>query len=224
MNRKNKTTPLFAKIKLIKSITVLLILILVITFGYFKIFKKSSKTYIVPNAANSNLKIASEETIINKIHEVNKLIPLQLDLKENMIIDNSWGEFDLFKKIQRIHYFGVGSYSIDLSNLSKDDVSVNKVTGTVTITIPKPEVDSISIDRDKTTYETTDNGLLRFGDIKLKADEYNFIEKEVMVKMKDKLKEEDVFNQAVDNAKNNLKNLLQSVSSDPSKIAVKIES
>lgn len=101
---------------------------------------------------------------------------------------------------------------------------MNKVTGTVTITIPKPEVDSISIDRDKTTYETTDNGLLRFGDIKLKADEYNFIEKEVMVKMKDKLKEEDVFNQAVDNAKNNLKNLLQSVSSDPSKIAVKIES
>lgn len=119
LNRKNKTTPLFAKIKLIKSITVLLILILVITFGYFKIFKKSSKTYIVPNAANSNLKIASEETIINKIHEVNKLIPLQLDLKENMIIDNSWGEFDIFKKIQRIHYFGVGSYSIDLSTLSR---------------------------------------------------------------------------------------------------------
>lgn len=223
MNKKKKTTPLFAKIKLIKSITILLILILVITFGYFKIFKKDPKTYVVPNAANDSLKITSEETIVNKIHEVNKLISLQLDLKENMIIDNSWGDWEVFKKIQKIHYYGVGSYAVDLSNLSKDKVNVDKLTGTVTITIPKPQVDSVTIDRDKTTYETTDNGLLRFGDIKLKADEYNFVEKEVMNKMKDKLNDKKIYDQAVSNTKDNLKNILQSLTKDSSKISINIE-
>ena len=173
---------------------------------------------IVPNSTDKTLKIASEDTIVNKIHNVNKLVPLEIDLNENIVIDNSWGNLDIFKKIQKVHFYGTGNYSVDLSTINKKNININKVTNTISITIPKPVVDSISIDRDKTTYEGTDNGLFRFGDIKLSADEYNIIEKEVKTRMTEKLKNDEHYNKAVDNAKQNLSNILKTVSEGSIKI------
>lgn len=211
-NRNDKTTSLGSKVKLIKNIVIIFSVLLIASMVYLKFFKTDAKTYVVPNSTDKTLKIASEETIVNKIHNVNKLVPLEVDLNENMVIDNSWGNLDIFKKIQKIHFYGTGNYTVDLSSISKEDVKVNKVTGTITVAIPKPSIDSVSIDRDKTSFETTDNGLLRFGDIKLSADEYNVVEKEVIIKMKNKLKSDEYYNKAEESAKKNLKNILSTVS------------
>lgn len=211
-NRNDKTTSLGSKVKIIKNIVIIFAVLLIASMVYFKFFKTDAKTYVVPNSTDKTLKIASEETIVNKIHNVNKLVPLEVDLNENMVIDNSWGNLDIFKKIQKIHFYGTGNYTVDLSSISKEDVKVNKVTGTITVAIPKPSIDSVSIDRDKTSFETTDNGLLRFGDIKLSADEYNVVEKEVIIKMKNKLKSDEYYNKAEESAKKNLKNILSTVS------------
>lgn len=218
--RKKKSTSLTGKVRFIKNIVIIIAVALIVSMVYLKFFKADAKTYIVPNSTDKTLKIASEDTIVDKIHNVNKLVPLEIDLNENIVIDNSWGNLDIFKKIQKVHFYGTGNYSVDLSNISKDNIDINKVTGTVTITIPKPVVDSISIDRDKTTYEGTDNGLFRFGDIKMSADEYNVIEKEVKTKMTEKLKDDEHYNKAVDNAKKNLANILKTVSEGTIKVEV----
>lgn len=221
LNKKNKkSTSLTGKVRFIKNIVIIIAVMLIVSMIYLKFFKADAKTYIVPNSTDKTLKIASEDTIVDKIHNVNKLVPLEIDLNENIVIDNSWGNLDIFKKIQKVHFYGTGNYSVDLSAINKKNVNINKVTGTITITIPKPVVDSISIDRDKTTYEGTDNGLFRFGDIKMSADEYNIIEKEVKTKMTEKLKDDEHYNKAVENAKQNLSNILKTVSEGTIKIEV----
>ena len=219
LNKRNKkSTSLTRKVRFIKNIVIIIAVMLIVSMVYLKFFKADAKTYIVPNSTDKTLKIASEDTIVNKIHNVNKLVPLEIDLNENIVIDNSWGNLDIFKKIQKVHFYGTGNYSVDLSTINKKNININKVTNTISITIPKPVVDYISIDRDKTTYEGTDNGLFNFGHIKLSADEYNIIEKEVKTRMTEKLKNDEHYNKAVDNAKQNLSNILKTVSEGSIKI------
>ena len=95
------------------------------------------------------------------------MITLELELSQMAIIDKSLGDLDFLKKYKRIKFFADCSYHIDLSKIGEEDITINPEEKTLSITVPKPDIYNISINEDKTIFEESQNGFLRFGEVKV---------------------------------------------------------
>ena len=190
-----------------------LILILFIFLGYKILFSinNSPKEWKLPSSDKTSIKFISEENLITDIKNANKLIPMELEISHTITVDDSWGDFDVFKKYKRITYTAWCSYCIDLSKLSDNDIALNYSDKSVAIKIPMPTVYSININDDKTVYEETFTGLLRFGDLNLTSEEYGVIEKEIKNSIANNMKEDELYEKACYNSKNSVSNLLMQI-------------
>ncbi|WP_138206450.1 DUF4230 domain-containing protein [Haloimpatiens lingqiaonensis] len=193
-------------------LAILLSTILGIYLGY-RIFKKPSKenkTWILPKI-NSSKKILTEEAIIKSMRDKSELITLETSLQQKIVIDDSWGNFSLFKKVQNINFFGDGVYCVDLSKIADDDIKVDNKKKEITINSPKPYVKNVTIDEAKTEYQTVEKGILRFGEIKLDPSEYGVMMNEAKLKMVNEMKKTETYNRAEENSKNAIINFLQGI-------------
>ncbi|URZ18423.1 DUF4230 domain-containing protein [Clostridium felsineum] len=201
----------------VRKRTFFLVIILCIAVGFFvaynifnKISSSSSKPWIVADADNISKKFISKETLIKKIQQKQRLITTEAQVNEKVTIDNSWGNLDIFKKIQNISFTGTGTYSVDLSTLKNDNVNIDNKGKKITLNISSPQIEAISIDDSKTQYQT-DNGLLRFGEIKLTTEEHEAIMDNVKKDMKSKMLEQPYYNNAISDSEKAIKNILNSI-------------
>lgn len=186
----------------------------------YKLFNKPTddvEQWISPDSTE-NAKFISQESIVDKIHQTEKLIPLEADLQERILLNDSWGEWDVFKKVKGITFYGKGSYSLNFSNIDVGNIKIDKSLNKISITLPKPIIEDVTIYEEKTVYETTTNGLLRFGDIKLSPEQTISISKEVKKLMKDKMSEEEIYSAAEASAKSSMEKLLRPLFSNESTI------
>ncbi len=192
----------------------MLICIVIGFFAAYKFFNRnsnsSSKPWTVANANDISKKFISKETLIKKIEQKQKLITTEVEISEKVTIDNSWGNLDVFKKIQNISFTGTGIYAVDLSNLKNSNLSINNETKIITLKISKPQIEAINIDDDKTEYQT-DNGLLRFGEIKLTPEEHEAIMENVKKDMNKKMMENDYYSKATSNSKKSIRDMIKSI-------------
>lgn len=138
---KKKTLNVFKKI--------FLVLLILLVFIYIKYPTKIQK--LLPQSLNiQSNNILTEDTIINKIKDVNKLIPLEIELSQTLTVDNTYFNLDIFKKSKKITFFANCSYSIDFSSLSNNNIKINNSTKDIKITVPKIDIFSIDIDENKT--------------------------------------------------------------------------
>lgn len=159
----------------------------------------------------SDIKISTKDSIIDKIHNTNKIIPLELELSQSVLIDNSWGDLDVLKKYKNITYFAVCSYMIDLSKISTNDISINNTSKIISITVPNPTIYLIDFDYDKTQYEESINGLLRFGNISISPEDSIRIENDVKIKLKEKMLEDSLYSKSTKASKESISNLLRQI-------------
>lgn len=89
--------------------------------------------------------------------------------------------------------------------------------------MPKPSVEMITLNEEKTIYETPENGLLRFGDIKLSTEEHQQLISTVKNKMKSKMMEDQYYNKAIDNSQKSMRNLITSMSNANYSINIKFQ-
>lgn len=211
MFSKNKSVK-YLKFKLsIFSIFIAFIIFLLIMISF------KSKTIFNPKPSYSSInkisdiKISTKDSIIDKIHNTNKIIPLELELSQSVIIDNSWGDLDILKKYKNITYFAVCSYMIDLSKISTNDISINNTSKTISITVPNPTIYLIDFDYDKTQYEESINGLLRFGNISIPPEDSIRIENDVKIKLKEKMLEDSLYSKSTKASKESISNLLRQI-------------
>ena len=93
---KKKTLNVFKKI--------FLVLLILLVFIYIKYPTKIQK--LLPQSLNiQSNNILTEDTIINKIKDVNKLIPLEIELSQTLTVDNTYFNLDIFKKSKKITFF-----------------------------------------------------------------------------------------------------------------------
>lgn len=196
----------------------LLLVILCLIFGFFIAYKiyvipnSGSKSWTIAKTEDGSKKFISKETLISAIKQKQKLITTEVDLKESITIDNSWGTLAIFKKMQSINFVGTGLYDIDLSTLVSKNITIKN--NTITVTLPKPAIEAITLDPNKTSYNETDKGLLRFGDIKLSTEDEELLRKTVQDKMKDKMLESQYYNTATENSKKSMISLIKSIVSN----------
>lgn len=157
----------------------------------------------------NNLNIITQESIINEIKNTNKIIPLEVELSKTITIDKSWGDLDVFQKYKRIKFFANCSFYIDLSSLKEENIIMDENKKILNVTVPTPKIFTIDIIRDKTIYEDSSNGLLRFGEVMLTSEEFELIQKEVSKSFEETLNDTEIYEKALSNSKISLTNLLK---------------
>lgn len=206
------------KVKKTKIRNIIILALLCTGLGFFIAYRffiaplNDSKAAEVLNPNNISKKLIAKDVIINKIHEKQELITLEVDLSENMAIDDSWGSLGIFKKISKINYAGTGTYVIPLTGIKADNIEVTNKN--ITIKVPEPSVKTITIDEDKTTFEPTEKGLLRFGDIKMTPAENEQLSKTVKEKMLAKMQEPELYNKAKESSINTIEGFLKNILTD----------
>ncbi|MDP4090039.1 MAG: DUF4230 domain-containing protein [Bacillota bacterium] len=189
--------------------------------------RKNARIQSIPGENVSDKKFTTEESIIKELIKKQELIVMEADLSADVTIDASWGDWDVFKKMQIIHFYGKGLYSVDLSNINEDNISIDNENGTISVIIPKPYIKAVYVDETKTLFESTKNGLLRFGDMKLTSEEFEFMISTAKKSMTEKLQGEDTYNKALTNAQEAMTDLMKSIIksfSGMSTVTVKVQS
>lgn len=195
------------------------LLILSLVLSICKLFLGSKSQLNRTEKINiNNLKIISEESLVREIKNVNKIIPLEVELSQTITIDKSWGDFDVFKKFKQIKFFANCSYSVDLSQITTEDIDINE--NKLSINLPNPQIFSINIDRDKTIFEDSSNGLFRFGEIKLTSEEFEIIQDEVCKSFEETMKNDEMYNKVVSSTKLSLEKLVEQITLEKMKINV----
>lgn len=136
------------------------------------------------------------------------------------------GLFNLgvFSKNQSVTFVGMSQYAVDLKKLTKENISVDDESHTVTVKVPHAEFHLVKIDHDKTIFADTEKGLLAFGDIKMTQEENNEIEKEATAKLEEKAKEPEPMKKADQYALYVLRDLFEtSINSVTNSYKVKVE-
>lgn len=105
-----------------------------------------------------------------------------------------------FSKTQILTYHGTATYTVDLSQLTKDDISLEENEGDnthkVKIRIPHALREEINIPSDKIEFGDVDKGLLALGEIRLTAEETARVQTEARARMEEKLEEDRVSEEA----------------------------
>ena len=109
--------------------------------------------------------------------------------------------WSVFSKAQNETIYGVGEYTIDLSEIKKEDIEFDEENYTVTIHVPYPDLHKVTFDPSKTQIGDTDKGWLAFGDIKLTAEQRKEYEVKANELLGERLNEEECFEKAARFAK-----------------------
>lgn len=137
----------------------------------------------MPNANGVIERIKVRDVLIESVSSKSELVTMAVDLVQELQMDQSFTEWGIFKKTQDVVYHGTCKYSTDLSSLTSDDISFSSNSKSIELTVPKPVVNSLEIHETDTYIKNTENGLLRFGEIKLTAFDENEIRRTVKDRM-----------------------------------------
>lgn len=165
----------------------------------------------IVNVTETMKKLKLEQIVVQQIKQSQELIVMEIDLSESTTWDESWGEFDLFKKMQEINFYGKGIYTTDLAAITDDDIHFSHKNKTISINALKPIIKSIELDECKTTYSLTEKGLFRFGDIKITPAQNQMITQQVKAQMEEKMNSKELYDKAVSSAESKIKDLFTKI-------------
>lgn len=196
------------------------LMVICVSLGFYLGYKafvspeEVKETWTIPEVQEVPKKLITEETLVNEIHQKQELITMEIQMTEKVILNDSWGNVEAFKKVQSINYAATGTYIVDLASLKADNINVDDKAKKVNVKVAAPVVKGVSITEEKTEYQTPENGLLRFGEIKLTPEENQLLLINVKDKMLTKMSEQNFILQAKNASEQTIKALIQSIISN----------
>lgn len=130
-----------------------------------------------------------------------------------------------FSKYQYITYNGKAVYTVDLSGLTADDITLDEETKVVTMKVPAPQLEPINIPSEDIQFgDVQKETVFAFGDIKLTPEQQAEVETAAKEKMNEKLEEENVIEDARLAAEHSIWEIFQPMISNlSSKYTLKVE-
>jgi hypothetical protein len=123
-----------------------------------------------------------------------------------------------------ITYNGKAIYTVDLSGLSADDITLDEETKTVTMKVPAPVLEPINIPSESIQFGEVEKQAFAFGDIKLTPEQQAEVETQAKERMLKKLEEENVIEDAKKAAEHSIWEIFQPMISNlSSKYSLKVE-
>ncbi len=129
-----------------------------------------------------------------------------------------------FSKYQLITYNGKAVYTVDLSGLTADDITLDEETKTVTMTVPEPQLEPINIPSENIQFGDVEKEAFAFGNIKLTPEQQAEVETQAKARMLEKLEKEKVSEDAKAAAQHSIWEIFQPMISNlSSKYTLKVE-
>ncbi len=129
-----------------------------------------------------------------------------------------------FSKYQLITYNGKAVYTVDLSGLKADDITLDEETKVVTMKVPLPQLEPINIPSEDIQFGDVEKGAFAFGNIKLTPEQQAEVETHAKARMLEKLEAENVAADAKAAAEHSIWEIFQPVISNmSSKYKLKVE-
>ena len=129
-----------------------------------------------------------------------------------------------FSKYQLITYNGKAIYTVDLSGLKADDITLDEETKTVTIKVPAPVLEPINIPSENIQFGEVEKEAFAFGNIKLTPEQQAEVETQAKERMLQKLEDEKVIEDAKIAAEHSIWEIFQPVIANlSSRYKLKIE-
>lgn len=186
-----------------------ILVILLLCFEGYRLYAGShSQTKEVTPVEDHDLTLENNGVMGYTAADFGKVIIEKSSREKQLIVDEEEvcvpteitmaGAFNLkiFTKTAHETVYGTGQYTINLENITEDDIKFDQDTYTVTVTIPYPELHNVSFDPSKTVIGSTDRGWLAFGDVKLSQEQQKDFETTAVSKLTDRLNEQDCFDRA----------------------------
>lgn len=138
-----------------------------------------------------------QNAVLGEASEHQELVVMEQPVQMTTTVTKSGlGNLAVFRKTKTITYYGTGIFTVDLKELDKDHILVDEKKQTVTLKVPKPSLQYLEPDYEKTEFEDTDKGLLAWGDLALTAEQQNEIEKSIDTNMREFLTRKETLAQA----------------------------
>lgn len=130
-----------------------------------------------------------------------------------------------FSKYQYITYNGKAVYTVDLSGLTADDITLDEETKVVTMRVPRPQLEPINIPSEDIQFGDVQRGsVFAIGEIQLTPEQQAKVESAAKEKMMQKLEEENVIADAAAAAEHSIWEVFQPMISNlSSKYTLKVE-
>ena len=129
-----------------------------------------------------------------------------------------------FSKYPLITYNGKAIYTVDLSGLKADDITLDEETKTVTIKVPAPVLEPINIPSENIQFGEVEKEAFAFGNIKLTPEQQAEVETQAKERMLQKLEDEKVIEDAKIAAEHSIWEIFQPVIANlSSRYKLKIE-
>lgn len=216
-------------INFITKILIPLLIICAVVYGYYNLKNTMNQNFKVLEPVESHdLTLENhgifgytaadfEDVIVGKAKRQMLLIVDEQEVSVPSSITNSgFLNLGIFSKNQRLTLYGTGIYTIDLSKMTDDDITLDETTYTVQINVPYPELHTVNFDPTKTVVGDVNRGWLAFGDISLNAEQQKEFETTAVNKLTDRLNQDDCFDKAARYAKLSATELFQPVVEDVS--------
>jgi hypothetical protein len=147
---------------------------------FFKLTEKQPEPH--------DIEVEFGPVIFGKVQQEKKLIVMEQDAAVPYeMTENGPFKWSVFKKTEAAVFYGIGTYTVDLSKLDENCIKENKSNKTIVITISKPELE-VKFIPEKSKFFDTKNGLLSWGDLKLKPEEMQITEVKAKKLIEDKFK------------------------------------
>ncbi len=138
-----------------------------------------------------------QEAILGDSSQQKKLQVFEIELSDTAELkDTGFANWKALSKTQLITYHGIATYTVDLSQLSEDDITLDEENMIVRIKIPHAVRETINIPEDKIEFGDVSKGLLAIGDMKMKPEDTAKIQKEAREKMGKRLDEQKIDEEA----------------------------
>ncbi len=146
-----------------------------------------SLSSLLPDENMGYNKIDFSNAILGESRTKSDFVVLEQDVSVTTRVSQALANLALFEKSQVITSYGTGVYTVDLSKLSEEDISLDNDLSLLTIVIPHSALAYVTVDVEKTEFEETKKALFAFGDIKLTNEQLNLLEQNIQDAMQEQL-------------------------------------
>ena len=152
------------------------------------------------------------DVLVKGVKRENKLVTTEVNLNCEILIDESYLDWGILKKRQSLKFYATALYAVDLENFAKSDIKLSEAEPIkITIYIEEPKLLSLALDSEKTAVGEVENGLLRFGDIKITPEDFKKIQLKASARMTEQLHNGEIKDLTEQNAKNSAEGFFVSV-------------
>lgn len=151
---------------------------------------------LLPDETMGYSKFDFSDAILGESREKSDFVVLEQDVTVATRVSQALANLALFEKSQVVRSYGTGVYTVDLSALTEEDVSMDSQLQQVSVTIPHAALSYVTVDVEKTEFEETKKALFAFGEIKLTNEQLNLLEQSIQDAMREQLSSAEMLEKA----------------------------